>query len=155
MSTSEALSCSTRVSSSAINKQGGSDYYKVLPMGTRQDNMYPYSCCGATCSSTQARRSSPAYLGLRCGTRQRHRPALTEAWRSASGPSRVVLLRLLPGALRRHTLEHAGPLAGSLRDVLQQTTDVNWVLRIHSRSTTQGRRQLTFIHCSAWCIASK
>jgi hypothetical protein len=41
MSTSEALSCSTRVSSFAINKQGGSDYYKVLPMGTRQDSSVP------------------------------------------------------------------------------------------------------------------
>jgi hypothetical protein len=58
MSTSEALSCSTRVSSSAINKQGGSDYYKVLPMGTRQDNACLYSCCGVTCSSAPARRSS-------------------------------------------------------------------------------------------------
>jgi hypothetical protein len=41
MSTSEALSCSTWVSSSAINKQGGSDYCKVLPMGTRQDGSVP------------------------------------------------------------------------------------------------------------------
>jgi hypothetical protein len=41
MSTSEALSCSARVSSSAINKQGGTDYCKVLPMGTRQDSSVP------------------------------------------------------------------------------------------------------------------
>jgi hypothetical protein len=41
MLTSEAFSCSTRVSSSAINKKGGSDYCKVLSMGTQQDNSVP------------------------------------------------------------------------------------------------------------------
>jgi hypothetical protein len=103
MSSSEAFNCSTRVSSSAINKQGGSDYCKVLPIGTRQGNMYLYSCCGATCSSAPARRSSPAYLGLRCDIGRRRHPALIGAWRSASGPSRVVPPRLPPEALRRHT----------------------------------------------------
>jgi hypothetical protein len=46
-------------------------------------------------------------------------------------------------------------LSGSLHDILQQTTAVTWVLNIYGRLTTQGYRQLTFIHCSAWRIASK
>jgi hypothetical protein len=40
MSTSKALSCSTRVSSSAINK-AGLDHFKPPPMGTRQDSSAP------------------------------------------------------------------------------------------------------------------
>jgi hypothetical protein len=53
------------------------------------------------------------------------------------------------------SLEHVRFLSGSLHDILQQTTTVTWVLSIYGRLTTQGYRQLTFIHCSAWCIASK
>jgi hypothetical protein len=41
MSTSEAFSCSTRASSSAINKQGGLDYRKTSPIGTRRDSTVP------------------------------------------------------------------------------------------------------------------
>jgi hypothetical protein len=52
-------------------------------------------------------------------------------------------------------LEHARFPSGSLHDILQQTTAVTWVLSIYGRLTTQGHRQLTFIHCSAWRIASK
>jgi hypothetical protein len=52
-------------------------------------------------------------------------------------------------------LEHAKLLSGSLHDILQQATTVTWVLSIYGRLTTQGHRQLTFIHCSAWRIASK
>jgi hypothetical protein len=52
-------------------------------------------------------------------------------------------------------LEHVRFLSGSLYDILQQTTVVTWVLNIYGRLTTQGHRQLTFIHCSAWRIASK
>jgi hypothetical protein len=52
-------------------------------------------------------------------------------------------------------LEHTKFLSGSLHDILQQTTAVTWVLSIYGRLTTQGHRQLTFIHCSAWRIASK
>jgi hypothetical protein len=52
-------------------------------------------------------------------------------------------------------LEHVRLLSGSLRDILQEITTVTWVLSIYSRSTTQGYRQLTFIDCSARCIASK
>jgi hypothetical protein len=40
MSNSEALSCSTRISSSAINK-AGLDHCKTPPMGTQQDNNAP------------------------------------------------------------------------------------------------------------------
>jgi hypothetical protein len=53
------------------------------------------------------------------------------------------------------SLEHVGFLSGSLHDILQQTTAVTWVLSIYGRLTTQGYRQLTFIHYSAWRIASK
>jgi hypothetical protein len=53
------------------------------------------------------------------------------------------------------SLEHVRFLSGSLHDILQQTTAVTWVLSIYGRLTTQGYRQLTFIHCSAWRIASK
>jgi hypothetical protein len=52
-------------------------------------------------------------------------------------------------------LEHARFLLGSLHDILQQTTAVTWVLSIYGRLTTQGHRQLTFIHCSTWRIASR
>jgi hypothetical protein len=50
-------------------------------------------------------------------------------------------------------LKHVGLLPGPLCDVLQQTTNVNWVLNTKGL-TTQGCRLLTFIHCSAWRIAS-
>jgi hypothetical protein len=53
------------------------------------------------------------------------------------------------------SLEHVRFLSGSLHGILQQTTAVTWVLNIYGRLTTQGYRQLTFIHCSAWRIASK
>jgi hypothetical protein len=53
------------------------------------------------------------------------------------------------------SLEQVRFLSGSLHDILQQTTAVTRVLSIYGRSTTQGYRQLTFIHCSAWRIASK
>jgi hypothetical protein len=53
------------------------------------------------------------------------------------------------------SLEHVRFLSGSLHDILQQTTAVIWVLSIYGRSTTQGYGQLTFIHRSAWRIASK
>jgi hypothetical protein len=53
------------------------------------------------------------------------------------------------------SLEHVRFLSGSLRDILQEITTITWVLNIYSRSTTQGYRQLTFIHFSAWRIASK
>jgi hypothetical protein len=53
------------------------------------------------------------------------------------------------------SLEHVRFLSGSLRDILQEITTVTWVLIIYGRSTTQGYRQLNFIHCSAWRIASK
>jgi hypothetical protein len=156
MSTSEVLSYSTRVSSSAINKQGGSDYYNLLPIGTRQDNTYLYSCCGATCSSAQGRRSSSAYLGLRCGIGRKRCPALTEAWWSDSGPSRVVLLRLPLGALRHRT-------PWSMPDFWRDLSTISYSRQqmsigysaLYDRSTTSEYRQLTFIHCSAWRIASK
>jgi hypothetical protein len=51
-------------------------------------------------------------------------------------------------------LEHARFLSGSLHDILQQTITVIWVLSIYGGLTTQGYRQLTFIHYSAWRIAS-
>jgi hypothetical protein len=53
------------------------------------------------------------------------------------------------------SLENVRFLSGSLHDILQQITAVTCVLNIYGRSTTQGHRQLTFIHCSAWRIASK
>jgi hypothetical protein len=53
------------------------------------------------------------------------------------------------------SLEHVRYLLGSLHDILQQTTAVTWVLNIYGRLTTQGYRQLTFIHCWAWRITSK
>jgi hypothetical protein len=53
------------------------------------------------------------------------------------------------------SLEHVRFLSGSLQDILQQTIVVTWVLNIYGRLTTQGYRQLTFIHCSVWRIASK
>jgi hypothetical protein len=46
-------------------------------------------------------------------------------------------------------------MSGSFHDILQQTTVVTWVLSIYGRLTTHGHRQLTFIDCSAWRIASK
>jgi hypothetical protein len=52
-------------------------------------------------------------------------------------------------------LEHVRFLPRSLHDILQQTIAVTWVLSICGRLTTQGYRQLAFIHCSAWCVASK
>jgi hypothetical protein len=45
-------------------------------------------------------------------------------------------------------LKHVRLLPGPLRDVLQQTTNVNWVLNTKGL-ITQGCRLLTFIHCSA------
>jgi hypothetical protein len=66
---------------------------------------------------------------------------------------------LLQGLCLEHcvivSLEHVRFLSGPLHNTLQQTTTVTWVLSIYGRLTTQGRRQLTFIHCSAWRIASK
>jgi hypothetical protein len=53
------------------------------------------------------------------------------------------------------SLEHVRFLSGYLHNILQQTTAVTWVLNIYGRLTTQGYRQLTFIRCSAWSIASK
>jgi hypothetical protein len=52
-------------------------------------------------------------------------------------------------------LEHVRFLSGSLHDILQKTTVFTWVLNIYGRLTTQGYRQFTFIHCSAWRITSK
>jgi hypothetical protein len=53
------------------------------------------------------------------------------------------------------SLEHVRFLSGSLHDILQQTIAVTRVLSTYGRLTTQGYRQLTFIHCSARRIASK
>jgi hypothetical protein len=53
------------------------------------------------------------------------------------------------------SLEHIKFLSGSLHDILQQITTVTRVLSIYGTLTTQGYRQLTFFHCSAWRIASK
>jgi hypothetical protein len=53
------------------------------------------------------------------------------------------------------SLEHVRFLSGSLHDILQQTIAVTRVLSIYGRLTMQEYRQLTFIHCSARCIASK
>jgi hypothetical protein len=50
-------------------------------------------------------------------------------------------------------LKHVGLLPGPLRDVLQHTTDVNWVLNTKG-FTTQRCRLLTSIHCSARRTAS-
>jgi hypothetical protein len=47
------------------------------------------------------------------------------------------------------SLEHVRFLSGSLHDILQQTIAVTEVLNIYGRLTTQGYRQLTFIHSSA------
>jgi hypothetical protein len=51
-------------------------------------------------------------------------------------------------------LKHVGLLPGPLCDVLQQTTYINWVLNTKGLAT-QRCRLLTFIHCSAWRIASR
>jgi hypothetical protein len=51
-------------------------------------------------------------------------------------------------------LKHVRLLPGPLRDILQQTTDINWVLNTKGL-TTQRCRLLTFIHCSAWRTASR
>jgi hypothetical protein len=51
-------------------------------------------------------------------------------------------------------LKHIGLLAGPLRDVLHQTTEIKWVLNTKGL-TTQRCRLLTFIHCSAWRTASR
>jgi hypothetical protein len=51
-------------------------------------------------------------------------------------------------------LKHVGLLPGPLRDVLQRTTDINWVLNTKGL-TTQRCQLLTFIHCSAWRTASR
>jgi hypothetical protein len=64
---------------------------------------YLCSCCGVTCSCAPARHSSHAYPGLRYDTGRRHHQVSTRAWRSASGPSRVVPPRPPPGALHRCT----------------------------------------------------
>jgi hypothetical protein len=53
------------------------------------------------------------------------------------------------------SLEHVRFLSGSLHDILQEITTVTRVLSIYGRLTTQGYRQLTFIHCLTWRIASK
>jgi hypothetical protein len=53
------------------------------------------------------------------------------------------------------SLKHIRFLSGSLHDILQQTIAVTWVLSIYGRLTIQGYRQLTFINCLAWRIASK
>jgi hypothetical protein len=53
------------------------------------------------------------------------------------------------------SLEHVRFLSGSLRDILQQITTITRVLNIYGGLTTQRYRQLTFIHWSAWRIASK
>jgi hypothetical protein len=51
-------------------------------------------------------------------------------------------------------LKHVGLLAGPLRDVLHQTTEVKWVLNTKGL-TTQRCQLLTFIHCSAWRTTSR
>jgi hypothetical protein len=53
------------------------------------------------------------------------------------------------------SLEHVRFLSGFLHDLLQQTITVTQVLSTYGRLTTQGYRQITFIHCSTWRIASK
>jgi hypothetical protein len=50
-------------------------------------------------------------------------------------------------------LKHVRLLAGPLRDVLHQTTEVKRVLNTKGL-TTQRCQLLTFIHCSAWRTAS-
>jgi hypothetical protein len=52
------------------------------------------------------------------------------------------------------SLKHVGLLAGPLRDVLHQTTEVKCLINTKGL-TTQRCRLLTFIHCSAWGTASK
>jgi hypothetical protein len=80
-----------------------SDYYRVLPISTRQVNGISFSYCGASCSSEPAHRSFPAYLAHHYGTRRRHHQAWTRAGLSVSWPWQALFLVLLPGALHRHT----------------------------------------------------
>jgi hypothetical protein len=70
-------------------------------------------------------------------------PGLHELLLSGLGPEYRVVV----------PLKHLRLLPRPLCDVLQQTTYVKWVLNTKGL-TTQGCRLLTFIHCSAWRIAS-
>jgi hypothetical protein len=115
--------------------------------------MYLYFCCGGTCSSTPDRRSLPAYLGCHCDTWRRRCPASTTWRRRASGTSRVAPLMFRLGAPRRRILEASRTSGGTSPRRPAQTTHVKWVLNTKGL-TTQGCRILTFIHCSAWRIAS-
>jgi hypothetical protein len=72
-----------------------------------------------------------------------------------SGLHELFLQGLRPEHCVAIPLEHARLLSGSLCDILQQTTAVNWVLSILRQIDYSRDRQLTFIHCSAWRIASK
>jgi hypothetical protein len=86
---------------------------------------------------------------------------LIGAWRSASGPSRVVTPRPPPGALRRHTPGacHPWSMPDFCRDLSATSCSRQQLSAgysaLYGRSTTQGLRQLTFIHCSALRTASK
>jgi hypothetical protein len=61
-----------------------SDYYRVLPISTRNaDTGRPLFFGAATCSCGPIHRSSPACLVPRCGTGRRHHTWIT-AWQSAS-----------------------------------------------------------------------
>jgi hypothetical protein len=72
-------------------------------------------------------------------------PGLWELFRQCLRPEHCVAV----------SLEHVRFLSGYLHDILQQITTVTRVLSIYGRMTTRGYRKLTFIHCSAWRIASK
>jgi hypothetical protein len=156
MSTSEAFSCSTRVSSSAINKQG-----EVRPM---QGTPNGYSTRHHRTFVLVAERLVFAHqlVTLRLHVldfvmvlgegavefRLEHGgvlPGLREFFLQCFRPEHCVAV----------SLEHVRFLSGSLHDILQEITTVTRVLSIYGRLTTQGYRQLTFIHRSAWCIASK
>jgi hypothetical protein len=74
-------------------------------MGTRQDNSLPLFLLRSDlffCTSSSL--FSPTCPRLRYGTGRRHRQASSGAWRSASGPLRVIPPMIPPGALYHRIL---------------------------------------------------
>jgi hypothetical protein len=141
MSISEAFSCSTRVSSSAINKQGG----VRLLQGTSNEYSTRHRC---TFVLVAKRLVLPhQFVALRLHVlnfimvlgegamklRLEHGgvlPGLSELFLQCFRSEHCIAI----------SLELVRFLSGSLHDILQQTTTVTRVLSTYGRLTTQGYR---------------
>jgi hypothetical protein len=134
MSTFEAFSCLTRVSSSAINKVG-LDHFKPPPMGTQQDSSAPLFLLR---SDLFFRTNSSLFACMSWTSLWYWAKARLQHGGVLSGSCELSLQCFCPEHSIAVSLERLRFLSGSLHDILQQATTVIRVLSSQGKLSTQG-----------------